>query len=83
MSGPSTITTATPHDATHFEGQLTGLLEAVQASPALVGYCYTQLTDTGQETNGLLRADRTPKIPIESIRSIIVGRNAQVQPPLM
>jgi hypothetical protein len=62
------------HDATHFEGQLTGLLEAVQASPALVGYCYTQLTDTGQETNGLLRADRSPKIPIESIRSIVVGR---------
>ncbi|HZW40736.1 MAG TPA: glycoside hydrolase family 2 TIM barrel-domain containing protein [Agromyces sp.] len=62
-------------DATHFEGQLTGLLEAVQASPALVGYCYTQLTDTGQETNGLLRADRSPKIPIESIRSIVVGRD--------
>jgi beta-galactosidase/beta-glucuronidase len=62
------------HDASHFEGQVTGLLEAVQASPALVGYCYTQLTDTGQETNGLLRADRSPKIPIESIRGIILAR---------
>jgi hypothetical protein len=31
------------------------------------GFCYTQFADTFQEANGLLCADRTPKIPIEEI----------------
>ena len=31
----------------------------------LAGFCYTQFTDTYQEANGLLYADRTPKFPIE------------------
>lgn len=43
------------------------LIAAVRASPFLAGYCYTQFTDTYQETNGLLYADRTPKIPIPAI----------------
>jgi len=40
------------------------LVSAVLSSHVLMRFCYTQLTDTGQETYGL-RADRTPK----SIRS--------------
>src|SRR6187402_474443 len=43
------------------------LLETVRNLPALAGFCYTQFTDTYQEANGLLYADRTPKIPIEHI----------------
>lgn len=43
------------------------LIAAVRASPFLAGYCYTQFTDTYQEANGLLYADRTPKIPISAI----------------
>lgn len=31
------------------------------------GFCYTQFADTFQEANGLLNADRTPKIPITRI----------------
>jgi hypothetical protein len=31
------------------------------------GFCYTQFADTFQEANGLLRADRSPKIPLERI----------------
>ena len=31
------------------------------------GFCYTQFADTFQETNGLLNADRTPKVPLEQI----------------
>ena len=31
------------------------------------GYCYTQFADTFQEANGLLCADRTPKISLEKI----------------
>jgi beta-galactosidase/beta-glucuronidase len=56
-----------------FEARLAGLVQAVHSSPALAGFCYTQLTDTLQETNGLTDADRRPKIPAERIRSIIVG----------
>jgi hypothetical protein len=46
------------------------LLSAVLDSPALAGFCYTQLTDTEQETNGLLRADRTSKLDPEIVRAI-------------
>ena len=31
------------------------------------GFCYTQFTDTYQEANGLLRANRTPKFPLVDI----------------
>jgi beta-galactosidase/beta-glucuronidase len=43
------------------------LLKVVRALPLLAGFCYTQFTDTYQEANGLLSADRVPKIPIEHI----------------
>jgi hypothetical protein len=46
------------------------LVSAVLDSPALAGFCYTQLTDTEQEANGLLRADRTPKLDPEIVRAI-------------
>jgi len=36
-------------------------------SPVLAGFCYTQFADTYQEANGLLFADRTPKIPLDEI----------------
>lgn len=36
------------------------LMGALHGSP-LAGFCYTQLTDTFQERNGLLTMDRTPK----------------------
>jgi len=43
------------------------LLRVVRALPVLAGFCYTQFTDTYQEANGLLYADRTAKFPIEHI----------------
>jgi hypothetical protein len=45
----------------------TRLLTVVRSLAILSGFCYTQFTDTYQEANGLLRADRTPKIPIADI----------------
>ncbi|HTN57956.1 MAG TPA: glycoside hydrolase family 2 TIM barrel-domain containing protein [Protaetiibacter sp.] len=39
----------------------------------LDGFCYTQLTDTAQETNGLAWPDRTPKLPVETIRALVLG----------
>lgn len=44
--------------------------EAIQSLPYVTGYCYTQMTDVQQEVNGLLREDRTPKIPLEKIRRV-------------
>lgn len=34
------------------------------------GYCYTQLTDVQQEVNGLLYADRTPKVDLNNLKNI-------------
>jgi hypothetical protein len=54
---------------------LRGLFDALRASPDVVGFCYTQFMDTGQETNGLLFADGTPKLPLATIRAIVTGRD--------
>jgi hypothetical protein len=43
----------------------------------------TQLTDTYQETNGLLYADRTPKLPLDQIRGIVLGEPAPTPPPIV
>ncbi|MBC6433964.1 glycoside hydrolase family 2 [Nostoc sp. HG1] len=45
------------------------LLETINDIELFSGFCYTQFTDTFQEANGLLYADRTPKFPIEAIRA--------------
>ena len=55
--------------ATSTHGLVGGLVGATVSS-GLAGYCYTQLTDTLQEQNGLTSADRVPKVPIESLRAI-------------
>ena len=49
------------------------LFDALRAAPTVVGFCYTQFMDTGQETNGLLYSDGTPKLPVETIRQIVTG----------
>ena len=51
----------------------TALLEAVNQVEMFSGFCYTQLTDTFQEANGLLYADRTPKFPLEAIAAATLG----------
>ena len=42
-------------------------MKVVRSLPLLAGFCYTQFADTYQEANGLLYADRTPKMPIKDI----------------
>ncbi|MBT2484037.1 MULTISPECIES: glycoside hydrolase family 2 protein [unclassified Microbacterium] len=56
-----------------YEREVGDLFAALHASPVVAGFCYTQLTDTMQEANGLLRADRSPKLPIEVLRALITG----------
>jgi beta-galactosidase/beta-glucuronidase len=65
---------STARDAEDFAARLTDLLAAVHGSPVLAGFCYTQLTDTMQEANGLLDEHRKPKLPVERLRAIITGR---------
>ena len=45
------------------------------------GFCYTQFADTFQEANGLLHADRTPKIPLEHDRRAATAAVAHAHPP--
>ena len=56
------------------------LLGAVRSLELLSGFCYTQLTDTYQEANGLLHADRTPKFPIEDIATATCGKRSTDAP---
>jgi len=47
------------------------LIDTVIHTALFSGFCYTQFADTFQEANGLLTADRTPKMPIEEIARVI------------
>ncbi|MCX4792222.1 beta-galactosidase [Streptomyces sp. NBC_01221] len=46
-----------------------GLTRVLLDNPDMFGYCYTQLTDTFQEENGLYDFDRKPKFDIDRIRT--------------
>ena len=63
-------TVRTPGEYLEMYRQLTAVLNH---SDLICGYCYTQLTDTEQETNGLLTADRAPKADIAELRRITRG----------
>jgi Glycosyl hydrolases family 2, TIM barrel domain/Glycosyl hydrolases family 2, sugar binding domain len=58
---------------TQYAALLGDLFGALRSSPLVAGFCYTQFKDTAQETNGLLFADGTPKLPLETIRRIVTG----------
>ncbi len=58
------------------EKRYTALLEVVRSLPALAGFCYTQLTDTYQEVNGLLYADRRPKVDLDKLAVATMGSHA-------
>jgi hypothetical protein len=49
------------------------LLAVVRELGLICGFCYTQFADTYQEANGLLYADRTPKIPLSAIAAATAG----------
>jgi hypothetical protein len=56
-----------------FAARFRELLQVVRSLELFAGFCYTQFADTYQEANGLLEADRTPKIPLESIAEAVMG----------
>lgn len=49
----------------------TDIVTALLDSTEVAGFCYTQLTDTLQERNGLLDEQRRPKLPLEVIREVL------------
>jgi hypothetical protein len=65
------------------ESRFEALMDVVRHLPALAGFCYTQLTDTYQEANGLLFMDRRPKFPVERMADAVRGprlmRQAQAE----
>jgi beta-galactosidase/beta-glucuronidase len=60
-----------PKDLLERLGDLFGALERCEG---LAGFCYTQLSDTDQESNGLTWPDRTPKLAPEDIATLVEGR---------
>ena len=67
---------STSRSPEEFGRQYERLLAVVRDLGLLSGFCYTQFTDTYQEANGLLYADRTPKIPIRQIAAATGGPGA-------
>jgi len=67
----------TPEELAH---RYSALLGVVRSLAVFSGFCYTQFADTYQEANGLVRADRTPKTPIDVIRRATSG--SRHQPPV-
>jgi hypothetical protein len=57
-------------DSDGFLAKYAELTHAVLDSPGVAGFCYTQLTDTEQEANGLLNADRTPKLDPAKVAAV-------------
>jgi len=55
-----------------------GLVDVLLDSTAIGGFCYTQLTDTVQEKNGLVTEDRRPKVDVSVLRAITTRTSAAV-----
>lgn len=52
---------------------LYALFEALRSTPLVAGFCYTQLFDTAQETNGLANQRGESKLPLDTVRYIVTG----------
>jgi hypothetical protein len=58
-----------PADIEAFYARFEGLCGALLDNPGVAGYCYTQLTDVFQETNGLYAFDRSEKFDRARLRA--------------
>ena len=73
---------STANDAQSFLERYQALLEGVHDARLLTGFCYTQLTDTYQERNGLLDMARRPKADLGALAAATLGRPAEHTPSL-
>ena len=62
---------ATAESDDEYLAMMKSLFDAIYESPDLAGFCYTQLTDTQQETNGLYDENRRLKLDGGKLRDII------------
>lgn len=53
-----------------FHTRFAGLTAVLRDNPLMFGYCYTQLTDTFQEQNGIFDFDRNPKFDLARLREV-------------
>src|SRR5690625_1541986 len=53
-----------------FHQRFTGLTTVLLDDPHMFGYCYTQLTDTFQEQNGIYTFDRTHKLDVARVHAV-------------
>lgn len=60
----------TVQNSEEFLAKYQDLVGAILECPTIAGFCYTQLTDTEQETNGLLTAERAPKLDPAAVAAI-------------
>ena len=63
-----------PQTIEEFKQRYEETFKALYALPGNCGYVYTQLTDIQQEINGLLTADRQPKLDVEWLKEINTRR---------
>ena len=66
------------HDPARLLAGYRELVGALLDSPAVAGFCWTQLADTQQERNGLVTAARRPKVPVGDIRAVTTRVSAAV-----
>ncbi len=59
-----------PRTLEEFHARFAKLCSVLLRHPKVAGYCYTQLTDTFQEQNGLFHFDRRYKFDLELIRAV-------------
>lgn len=59
-----------PEDIEAFYRRIEGLTDVLLTNPKICAFCYTQLTDVFQETNGIYCFDRSEKFDMERIRGI-------------
>ena len=59
-----------PKTREEFIRRYEGLTNVLLDHPEIMGFCYTQLYDVEQETNGLYTYDREPKFDVEIFRKI-------------
>lgn len=70
------------NDSDTFLQQYQALMQAIHRCAALSGFCYTQLTDTYQEINGLTTMHRIPKTDLSALAEATRGHPVSDDNPL-
>jgi hypothetical protein len=66
-------------DLGEFAAKLASLVHVVIHTPMFSGFCYTQFCDTFQEANGLLTAQREPKLALDEFHRIVTETRMHIR----